>query len=375
MATSTGLRTAPLRAAGRRSTGTGSAGAAPAEASGAVRIWLALVAALVFAMIVVGGATRLTDSGLSITEWQPLLGAIPPLTEAHWLEAFEKYKLIPEYHIVNHGMSLDDFKSIYWWEWSHRFLGRFIGVAFALPFLVFWASGKLPRGLAPKLLGILALGALQGFFGWYMVKSGLVERVDVSHYRLALHLFTAFLILALLVWTALDVGVRPVAIRLASVRPWHRRIAWALVLLVMAQVVLGAFVAGLKAGLVYNTWPLMDGRLIPDGLFTLSPVALNFVENITTVQFDHRMVAYVVVLLALANAFMFAGVDDERVATSAAALSAATLLQMGLGIWTLLAAEGAIPIGLGLAHQGGAAIVLIVAVWHLHRVLRSPARG
>ncbi|MFN3868348.1 MAG: COX15/CtaA family protein, partial [Hyphomicrobiaceae bacterium] len=325
--------------------------------------------------IVVGGATRLTDSGLSITEWQPLLGAIPPLTDAHWQEAFDKYRQIPEYKIVNKGMSLDEFKFIYWWEWSHRFLGRFIGVAFAVPFVIFIALRKLRPGYALKLAGVLALGALQGFFGWYMVKSGLVERVDVSHYRLALHLFTAFLILALLVWLALELETRPATIRLDTLTPGHRRMAWALVLLIMAQVVLGAFVAGLKAGLTYNTWPLMDGELVPDGLLLMQPWYVNFAENITTVQFDHRVVAYVIVLLAILHAFRLARVDDDAVRWSGAVLAVAVLLQMGLGIWTLLAAEGSIPIGLGLAHQGFAAIVLVIAVWHLHRVLRSPARA
>ena len=172
---------------------------------GAVRVWLFVVAGLVVAMITVGGATRLTDSGLSITEWQPILGVIPPLSEADWQAAFLKYKEIPEYRDVNAGMSLEAFKFIYWWEWSHRFLGRFIGIAFALPLLAFWIAGRLPPRLAPKLLGVLALGAFQGFVGWYMVRSGLVDRVDVSHYRLALHLGLAFLILALLVWLALEV--------------------------------------------------------------------------------------------------------------------------------------------------------------------------
>ena len=171
-----------------------------------MRIWLLLVAALVFCMIVVGGAVRLTDSGLSITEWQPLLGAIPPLNDADWLAAFEKYKAIPEYAIVNTGMSLDAFKAIYWWEWAHRFLGRFIGVAFALPFVAFWLMGKLRGRFALKCLGVFALGGLQGAIGWYMVKSGLVDRIDVSQYRLALHLLTAFALLSLLVWLALEAG-------------------------------------------------------------------------------------------------------------------------------------------------------------------------
>src|ERR1700675_2770936 len=172
----------------------------------AIRVWLLAVAALVFAMVVVGGATRLTESGLSITEWRPLLGAIPPLNEADWQSAFEKYKAIPEYSIVNAGMSLAEFKFIYWWEWTHRLLGRLIGVAFALPFLAFWIAGRLRPGLPLKLIGILTLGGLQGFIGWYMVRSGLVDRIDVSQYRLALHLLTAFALLALLVWLARDAG-------------------------------------------------------------------------------------------------------------------------------------------------------------------------
>ena len=267
-------------------------------ADGAVRAWLWLVVALIVAMITVGGATRLTDSGLSITEWQPLLGVIPPLSEADWQAAFLKYKQIPEYRDVNAGMSLEAFKFIYWWEWSHRFLGRFIGIAFALPLLAFWIAGRLPPRLAPKLLGVLALGALQGFVGWYMVRSGLVDRVDVSHYRLALHLGLAFLILALLVWLALEVQDGPVA----AASKAQRRAALLLVALVLLQVVLGALVAGFKAGFSYNTWPLMDGRLVPTGLGTLSPWWLNVFENVTTVQFNHRVTAYALALAALWHA-------------------------------------------------------------------------
>ncbi|MGD9784455.1 MAG: COX15/CtaA family protein [Hyphomicrobiaceae bacterium] len=350
-------------------------GLADAGPHAAVRIWLGGVALLVFAMIVVGGATRLTDSGLSITEWQPILGAIPPLTEAHWLEAFEKYKQIPEYHLVNKGMSLDAFKSIYWWEWAHRFLGRLIGFAFALPLIVFWWRGRMPRGLVPKLVGVLALGGLQGAIGWYMVSSGLTERVDVSHYRLALHLTTAFVILGLIVWLALDLAPRRAGIRLGTLTIWHRRAAIAIVALVLLQVVLGAFVAGLKAGLTYNTWPLMDGKLIPSGLMIQSPWYMNVFENITTVQFDHRLVAYVIAGLVSWHAVSVARADDEAATATALLLVAAIFAQMGLGIWTLIAAEGAIPIGLGLAHQGGAAIVLVLAVFHLHRVWSSPARA
>ncbi len=349
--------------------GLGSSGAATA-----VRVWLLVVAALVFAMIVVGGATRLTDSGLSITEWQPIIGAIPPLNDAHWHEAFEKYKQIPEYHQVNQGMTLEAFKSIYWWEWSHRFLGRFIGLAFALPLIVFWMLRKIPRGMELKLLGVFALGGLQGAIGWYMVKSGLVDRIDVSHYRLALHLGTAFLILGLLIWLAEETRTRDTAIRFETVAPSHVRLARIMVGLLFLQVLLGALVAGLKAGLTYNTWPLMDGHFIPDGLLIMQPWYENFFENVTTVQFDHRMMAYLIGLAALVHVFQLRGGDDGRVMVSATVMLVAILVQMGIGIWTLLSTEGVIPIQQGLLHQGGAAVVFGIAVWHLHRISRSPAR-
>lgn len=344
------------------------------EGAGAVRVWLLVVAALVLAMIVVGGATRLTDSGLSITEWKPILGAIPPLSEAHWLEAFAKYKQIPEYHVVNKGMSLAEFKTIYWWEWSHRFLGRFIGLAFGVPLLVFWLRGRLAAGLASKLVGVLALGGLQGAIGWYMVSSGLVDRVDVSHYRLALHLGTAFVILGLLVWLALDVsGVRD-AIRLDTVRRRHVVGASLIVAALFAQVLLGALVAGTKAGLVYNSWPLMDGRLVPGGLMVIEPWYMNLFENVATIQFNHRVTAYLIAAVVVWHLLSLRGGDDDRLLASAALLAAAVGAQIALGIWTLLAVEGVIPIGLGLMHQGGAAIVFALAVAHLHRVRHSPAR-
>jgi cytochrome c oxidase assembly protein subunit 15 len=338
-----------------------------------VQLWLLAVAFLVFCMIVVGGATRLTDSGLSITEWRPILGAIPPMNEAHWLEAFEKYRQIPEYHLVNKGMSLEDFKFIYWWEWGHRFLGRIIGVAFAVPLMIFAVRGMLRPGALTRYLGVLALGGLQGAIGWYMVSSGLADRVDVSHYRLALHLSVAFLILGLLVWLAMDLReerVRP-SIGLPA---GAASVALAIVVLVFGQVALGAFVAGLKAGLVYNTWPLMNGMVIPDDLFGLTPWAQNFVENPTTVQFNHRLVAYLVVTLGLWHAITVArSAKSGELRVSAMLVAAALLAQMALGIVTLL---NAVPIGLGIAHQGFAAIVLALAVRHLwlvrHATMSSP---
>jgi cytochrome c oxidase assembly protein subunit 15 len=333
-----------------------------------VAAWLWTIAALVFAMIVVGGATRLTDSGLSITEWQPLLGAIPPLNEAHWLEAFEKYRQIPEYHLVNKGMSLEEFKFIYWWEWSHRFLGRFIGLAFALPLAAFWVAGRLRPGLAPKLLGVLALGGLQAVIGWYMVKSGLADRVDVSQYRLALHLTTAFVILGGVVWLALDENPARTAPSREPASSGYRKLSALLVALVLAQVVLGAFVAGLKAGLIYNTWPDMNGALAPSD-YWIEPAYLTFFESHAATQFNHRMTAYLLgAAAAIARVWAARAPFDRRIKSSAYALALAVFIQMALGVWTLLAH---VPLSLGLIHQGGGAIVLAIAVWHLHAVYQG----
>lgn len=351
----------------------------------AVRVWLATVAALIFAMVVVGGATRLTDSGLSITEWKPLLGAIPPLNAADWQIAFDKYRQIPEYQQINRGMSLAEFQFIYWWEWAHRQLGRFIGLAFAIPLVVFWAMGRIPHGLGPRLVGLLALGGLQGFVGWYMVQSGLSDRVDVSQYRLALHLTLALVIFGLIVWTIY--GLTPQASSAAPAaddetllkrdgdRPGSLLIALAAlgVVLVYLQTVLGAFVAGLKAGLSHNTWPLMDGQWVPSGLFVKEPAWLNLFENVMTVQFNHRMLAYAIGAWALLHAlavWRFAGAG-ARQRWSALAVVAVIALQMAIGIWTLLAQ---VPISLGLLHQGGIVIVIAVLLWHLSTLVHHPAR-
>lgn len=332
-----------------------------------VRLWLYVVATLVFLMVSIGGATRLTGSGLSITEWQPIMGAVPPLTEADWQQAFAKYREIPQYHHVNRGMSLSAFKFIYWWEWTHRFLGRLIGVVFLVPFLAFLAAGQIPRGLAGRLAGIFALGALQGAVGWYMVSSGLANRIDVSPYRLALHLGLAMLILGALVWVALSLDDRRA--RLSARWSPQARAAGAILALLFLQILLGALVAGLKAGAGYNTWPLMDGRLIPDGLGVMQPWYLNLFENAMTVQFNHRVAAYALAAAVLWHAWSLR--QEARESTSAMVLAGAVLAQAALGIWTLLAQ---VPLALGLAHQAGAAAVLWVAVWHLHRLSR-PARA
>jgi heme a synthase len=324
-----------------------------------VQAWLYAIAVLVFCMVIVGGATRLTDSGLSITEWKPLLGVIPPLTEADWLEAFEKYKLIPEYITVNAGMTLDEFKFIYWWEWSHRFLGRVIGLAFLVPFVIFAGLGWIARPMWPRLIGLFVLGGLQGALGWYMVASGLVDRVDVSQYRLSAHLTLATIIFAAILWVAFGLNAN---------RAWpstsRQRWAVGIVALIVFQVAAGGLVAGLDAGMGYNTWPLMDGKLVPDGLFIMAPAWRNLFENAITVQFNHRLIAYVIVIVAVAYAYL------QRSRESLLVLGA-VLLQAAIGIVTLLAQ---VPLSWGLIHQGGALVVLSAALWNLHTVLRrSPA--
>ena len=336
----------------------------------AIRLWLWGMAALVLLMIAVGGATRLTDSGLSITEWQPILGAIPPMSDADWQTAFAKYKTTSEYHLVNKEMTLEGFKPIFWWEWSHRFLGRFIGLAFAVPLAFFWAKGALRPGMSQRMLAVLALGGVQGVIGWYMVKSGLVDRVDVSHYRLALHLSVAFLLLSLLVLLALEHGrygtvqrAPALALRSAPVRQSH----W-IVGLVFLQVALGAFVAGLKAGLHYNTWPLMNGTVVPDDVFAMTPWYVNVFDNPTTVQFNHRLVAYAVVGLVLWHLLtVLRSISDPVLKQSAYFLTAGVVAQAVLGVVTLL---WAVPLHLGIAHQAGAALVLAIAVRHLFLMRR-----
>lgn len=331
----------------------------------AIRLWLFAVAALVFAMVLVGGATRLTESGLSITEWQPLTGTLPPLNEAQWQTEFKKYQAIPQYRQVNAGMSVAEFKTIYWWEWVHRLIGRIIGVVFFLPLVWFLWRGWIPRSRRAGLWIILGLGALQGGIGWWMVASGLVGRVEVSQYRLATHLVLACLIYVALVWTAArwqDKAVEPGKLNQAA--PPIRAGAIALLVLLLAQIYLGALVAGLRAGHAYNTWPLIDGGLVPDSsrLLFESPAWRNFFENPLTVQFDHRMLGYAVGLIALVHLFNVARlVKHGPIFTSAVLVTAAVIVQAGLGIWTLLTVA-ALP--LALLHQGTAMLALTTAIIH-----------
>ncbi len=305
------------------------------------------MAFLVFCMVIVGGATRLTDSGLSITEWRPLLGAIPPLNEADWLAAFEKYQLIPEYQIQNRGMALSDFKFIYWWEWAHRFLGRFIGVAFAVPLIYFTLTRRIDRNLWPRLFALFILGGAQGALGWYMVASGLVDRVDVSQYRLAAHLTLAALIFAAIIWIALGVGRKRQ--NSSSSDDWF---AVLIAVLIFLQIAAGGFVGGLDAGQGHATWPKMDGQWIPSGLWVMEPGWKNMFENAMTVQFNHRVLAYVLLLATVIHAW-------RSFTLPAMILAYAVFTQASLGILTLLLH---VPLAAALVHQAGAMIVLALAI-------------
>ena len=318
--------------------------------------WLRSVAAMVVATLLVGGATRITDSGLSITEWAPILGVIPPLTEDAWRAALASYRQIPEYQLVNKGMSMAEFQVIYWWEWGHRMIARAIGLVFIIPLAIFWLRGMLPGWLKPWTLVLLALGGLQGFIGWWMVKSGLVDRVDVSQYRLAVHLLTACLILSLAVWLSIRAAGRNGDIAVpASIRATGVLLAVAL----FAQIGLGALVAGIDAGLASDTWPLMVGAFVPDGLAALSPGWVNAFENPLTVQFNHRIAAYGVMALALAHAGLALRHGAGR--RGAIAVLALVTVQAVTGI---LVVVWHVPPLLAGMHQVTAALTLWVAVAH-----------
>lgn len=329
----------------------------------AVAVWLLVCCALVFAVVVVGGITRLTRSGLSIVEWQPIVGVLPPLGEGAWQEVFRKYQQTPEYRLVNPDMNLAGFKSIFWWEYFHRLLGRLIGLAFLLPLLWFALRGRIARALTWKLAGIFALGALQGALGWYMVQSGLVDNPRVSQYRLTAHLGIAFLIFAAMLWIALDLFF-PRASGVSTVADRLRRFAVALPVLVFVMALSGGLVAGLRAGLAYNTFPLMNGHVVPPGIFALEPWYLNFFSNMATVQFDHRLIAWLLAFLVPWFWLRMRRETAPRRAKLAADLLLATLaLQIALGIATLLLA---VPVTLAAAHQAGALLVFGSAIFALH---------
>jgi len=324
----------------------------------AVGVWLLAIAVIILAMVTIGGLTRITGSGLSITEWDPIMGAIPPLTDAQWADAFAKYQKIPQYILENRGMSLEAFKGIFWWEWTHRFLGRFLGVAFFLPFLWFAWKGAIRKSDWPRMLLLFVLGGLQGFIGWWMVQSGLETRVSVSQYRLAIHLGAALLLLIAILWIALEY-LRDLK---SASKPAGRQIGF--VALVYLQMLLGALVAGLHAGLIYNTWPDMNGRVFPEDPFFSRPWWINFFENPGLAQFDHRIGAYIVAGFAawiFAGGMGFGGWPKK----SAKLVAAITAFQIGLGIFTLLLQA---PEELAALHQVTAAALLCAAVWHAYEV-------
>lgn len=330
-------------------------------------IWLLICCGLLFAMVVVGGVTRLTHSGLSIVEWQPIVGILPPLDQAQWQESFHKYQQTPEYQLVNRGMSLEEFKGIFWWEYAHRLLGRAIGVVYLIPLLYFMIRNKIPRPLIPKLVGIFLLGGLQGALGWFMVMSGLVDDPRVSQYRLTAHLGLAFLIYAAMFWVALGL-LFPAETRQSDGRIRSlRHYSWLLTGLIFLMVLAGGLVAGLRAGFGYNTFPLMNGYWIPPEILSLDPWYLNFFSNRATVQFDHRLLAWLLALLV--PWFWLRSLRlplSRRARWSCHGLCTMLVVQVALGIATLLYV---VPVPLAAAHQAGA-LLLFSSVLMVNHALR-----
>ena len=330
--------------------------------------WLIFCAAVIFGMILLGGVTRLTHSGLSMVEWKPLVGVIPPLNEQAWQDTFDKYKQFPEYQKINKGMSLDGFKQIFMYEYLHRVLGRLIGVIFLLPMLYFALRGQVRPRLMPKLVILFFMGGLQGLLGWYMVKSGLVNNPHVSQYRLTAHLGVAVAIYAYMLWVAFDLLFTAQEDASARARP-GAAFSLLLVGLVYLMILSGGLVAGTRAGIAYPTWPLMGDSFIPKGLYSMSPVWLSVFEDITTIQFNHRMFAYLLALLLGGFALrVWRGVDAGYARLGAALLLLMLCVQVGLGIGTLLLH---VPVAVAVAHQGGAVLLLTAVVFLSHVLVRQ----
>lgn len=334
-----------------------------------VATWLYLVAAMIMIMVGLGGATRLTGSGLSIMEWAPLHGILPPLTEAEWLRLYALYQKIPQYNLVNQGFGLDGFKSIFWLEWVHRLWGRLIGLAFLGPFLWLWAAGRIERGLRGRLALLFVLGGLQGAVGWFMVASGFFpDTTAVSPYRLVVHLGLALVLYGAILWTALSLSFPNQTG--TGVDRVTRALVRSTCLLVCCTILAGGFVAGLHAGLTYNTFPLMDGHLVPEGYADLHPFAMNLVENVAAVQFDHRLLATATALLAGVTLFR-AMRQHLRPSWALAGLAMAATGQYALGVATLLAV---VPVDLATAHQIGA-VILLTAILVVLRTIRPADSG
>ncbi len=331
-----------------------------------IATWLLVCCILIFAIVVLGGVTRLTQSGLSIVEWDPIMGIIPPLNSQQWEEAFNKYKQTPEYRKVNLGMSLEAFKSIFWMEYAHRLLGRLIGFVFLVPFVYFLIRKKIEKTLIPKLVAMFVLGGLQGLLGWFMVKSGLVDYPRVSPYRLTAHLGLAVIIYAYIFWVALGL-LYP---NEGSAAQGLRRFGVAVTGLIFLMILSGGFVAGTRAGFAFNTFPLMNDRWIPEGLYAMQPLWANLFENIATVQFNHRLIAYLLVLVIPAYWLLAKRVSlPLRTRAAFHGLLAMLAIQVTLGVTTLLYI---VPIPLAVAHQAGALLLLSFALYLNFALRRRP---
>ncbi|MBS27774.1 MAG: heme A synthase [Alphaproteobacteria bacterium] len=329
----------------------------------AIGRWLLLCAAMVLAMVVIGGITRLTGSGLSIVEWRPILGFLPPLTDADWMRVFELYRATPQYQEVNAGMSLAEFRAIFWWEYIHRLFGRLIGLVFFIPFVWFLVRGRVRPALVPRLVILFLLGGVQGVLGWYMVRSGLVDIPEVSQYRLTAHLSLAFVIYAALVWTGLSLTIPDRPIVVDGKQTTVRRLALATLALISLTILSGAFVAGTDAGLIFNTFPLMDGAILPPGYFDTAAAAF---EDHGTIQFHHRVLAILSLLTVLAlwwNSRWLALAPRARAVANGLLVVAA--LQVVLGITTLLLV---VPVHAAATHQAGAVVLFTMIIWFVYEL-------
>lgn len=330
-----------------------------------VILWLLFIVLMVFSMVIVGGATRLTESGLSIVTWKPISGILPPLSDADWLAEFSYYKESPQYKIENLGMSLEAFKGIFWWEWGHRLLGRLIGFVFLVPMLWFWVKNQIPQGYKPRLILLFILGGAQGLLGWYMVKSGLIDEPAVSHYRLTAHLSLALVILAYAFWLALTL-LKPVPEKTSKALKILTHITMSVLIL---QILMGGLVAGLKAGFIFNTWPLMGDTFIPEHLLGYDPWYRSFIDSAVTTQFDHRIGAYLLIIFGGMLVWKSRSHEVSKPVKAAALLTAFAILgQAILGILTLVYE---VPVGLGTAHQGGGVVTLVSLIYLMHLQRRT----
>ena len=331
----------------------------------AISHWLLICLLLIFLMVVLGGVTRLTGSGLSMVNWHPIHGSIPPLTSDEWDEEFSFYQQSPEYKKINRDMNVHDFKSIFWFEYSHRLLGRVIGLVFFVPFVYFWWRKKIKPGLTPKLLTMFVLGGFQGLLGWYMVKSGLVNNPHVSQYRLTAHLVSAILIYGFILWTWLDLRYpkKSQALQDSQLNRWCQ-VSLGLLCLVLLTIVSGGFVAGLKAGLIFNTFPLMGGHWIPEGILAISPWYMNFFENKVTVQFGHRVLAIATAALLFVWYIKGRGLfDNKRLTSSFKWIGMMVIIQVTLGLSTLLFQ---VPVPIAAMHQAGALLLFSAMLINVH---------